>query len=142
MTSRGSGIGLVWLVAPLTAATFAGATEWTLHHDPVQPTAQHTTQAGAGQSSASELAAVQQDARLAARRLARVQASVLRLESSLRQRSVRADRLESTVRAARQGRRARLAAVTSGSASASLPALTPLSPVQVPTTVHTTTGAS
>lgn len=141
MTSRGSGIGLVWLVAPLTAATFAGATEWTLHHDPVQPTTQQT-QAGAGQSAAKELAAVQHDARLAARRLAGVQASVLRLESSLQERSVRAARLETTLQAARQGSRARLAAVQSGSGTASLPALTPLSPVQVPSTVHTTTGAS
>ncbi|HET8559661.1 MAG TPA: hypothetical protein VFL69_04005 [Marmoricola sp.] len=134
MTSRGT--GPTWLVAPLAAGTFALAAQWTLHHEPAQP----STQGAAPRAASAGLVAVQHDARLAARRLARVQASVLRLESSVQKRSARADRLEAALRAVRQGGGAGAAVSQSGGAAAPLAAALP--PVQVPSSVHTTTGAS
>lgn len=136
MTSRGHGIGAAWLVAPVAAGTFALATQWTLHHEPIQPTAQTVTR----QRPAPDVLVAQRDARLAARRLARVQASVVRLEASLQRRSARADRVESTLNAARQGGPVLAGGGLGGSAS--LSASAPLPPVQVPSTTHTTTGAS
>jgi hypothetical protein len=118
----------------VAAGTFALATQWTLHHDPAQPPTQV-----AAPAVSNDLAAVQRDARLAARRLARVQAAVVRLESSLQQRSARTDRLQAAIRKAQQGRHAREPGVQPGGTTAALP--TALPTVQVPT-VHTTTGAS
>lgn len=132
MTDGAHGGGLVWLVAPVAAGTFALVTQWTLQHEPVQAVPHPS-----GGSQTSHLGAVQHDTRMAARRLARVQASVLQLESSLQRRSASADRLDRVLHAT-----GRSPAGLQGSSGSLIPAAGPLPPVQIPTTVHTTTGAS
>lgn len=132
MTDGAHGGGLVWLVAPVAAGTFALVTQWTLQHEPVQAVPHPS-----GGSQTSHLGAVQHDTRMAARRLARVQASVLQLESSLQRRSTNVDRLDNVLHATR-----RIPAGWQGSGGTLTPAPAPLAPVQIPTSVHTTTGAS
>lgn len=136
MTSRGT--GLAWLAAPVAAGTFALTTGWTLHHQPLQLQGAGTTTVSAAQQA--ELLSVQHSARLAARRLAHVQASVLRLEASLQRRSIRTDRLATTIRRA-TGSSAAVAGGPLGGSTGALPGAA-LPPVSVPSTTHTTTGAS
>ena len=99
MTSRGPGIAPGWLVAPVAAGTFALATQWALHHDPLQPAAPQA-QVARDAAASTAMTAVQHDARLAARRLARAQVSVLRLQAAVQRRASRADQIGAVLRTA------------------------------------------
>lgn len=132
MTSRRERGGLTWLAAPVAAGTFALAAQWTLHHQPG-----HAVPQLGDRLHTADLASVEHDTRIAARRLVEIQASLLQLESSLQRRSASADRLDRVLHAT-----GRSPAGLQGSSGSLIPAAGPLPPVQIPTTVHTTTGAS
>lgn len=132
MTSRRERGGLTWLAAPVAAGTFALAAQWTLHHQPG-----HAVPQLGDRLHTADLASVEHDTRIAARRLVEIQASLLQLESSLQRRSTNVDRLDNVLHATR-----RIPAGWQGSGGTLTPAPAPLAPVQIPTSVHTTTGAS
>jgi hypothetical protein len=140
MTSRGQVLALRWLVAPVVAGSFALVADWTVQHDPAQP-ADHPAAVDRGRAKVDPL---QHSARIAARRLARAQTSLLRLESSLQRRSARANRLAAVLRTAQHSGRVgpNVPALRTGTLTGP-PASAPLPPVAVPNQqLHTTTGAS
>lgn len=139
MTDASRRLGTAWLLAPLAVGSFVLASDWALHHDPATaaPPAVHGTP--------SATTRLQQQVSLAARRLQWSEAALVRLESSVRQRSTQARHLETDVRAAAQARRQgrRVPALSDGP-TAPAPVAPMPAPVAVPAgpSVHTTSGAS
>lgn len=135
-TSAPRRLSAAWLLAPLTAGGFALAAGWAVQDDPANATRPSAHAAPVGTSR------LQQRAELAARRLQRSQTLLVRLESSVRQRSAQVSLLETDVRTAAEARRrGRVAPPVSVGAAPAPPAPAPVAVPPAPP-VQTTTGAS
>ena len=131
---------VTWMLAPLAAGTLALSTEWALGHDPLaNATVSMTSSQPAPSRSATDVVLWRQATR-AARQLETARISLIRLEQTLRKRSVDLARLEGVVAGSRSRPVDRLPGLsaaplpTSASAPAAMPAPAPA--------VSATTGAS